>query len=526
MIIALTEGLVADIAKGVAARSEREDELRLLGTYVASPLNWAISTGATSAYHDIESLNGSVWGISRPSSGSHLMALVLAHQRGWNLGAQKFESLGSFESLRNGVNQGTSAAFMWEKFTTKPYHDSGEIRRIGEITTPWPCFMMAATRRSIAAHPEAILKALLAVREACALFHSNDTMPDIIAERYHLKKEDARAWYDNVSLVASPSILQSALSRALTTLKEAKVLDAENPCNPSDLLDPHFAKLETTDIKNVKLYNRPELITRTYNELKARGWSFGDLDWKKLGEIDEQHHYHGTEAVDRAIEEAKIGDTSNVLSLGSGLGGPARYIAGRTGATVLAMDMQADLSQVAEELTQRTHLEDRVHHMAANFLSAHQHLRLNSYSAIVSWLTVLHIQDKDKLFTGVRDILAPGGVFYAEDWYARGAFSTAEQTILNDDVFCSNLPTEEAYKQAITRAGLEVVKFEDLTEDWTAYSANRVANMEAGRDAFVTLHGNDMYERLHYFYVKVRDLFAGGNLGGARVVARKPVVLS
>lgn len=190
---------------------------------------------------------------------------------------------------------------------------------------------------------------------------------------------------------------------------------------------------------------------------------------------------------------------------------------------MLAMDMQSDLSQVAEELTQRTHLEAKVHHMAANFLSAHQHLRLNSYTAIVSWLTVLHIQEKDKLFGGCRDILAPGGIFYAEDWYTRSAFTTAEQTVLNDDIYCTNLPTEEAYCQALTRSGLEVIKFEDLTDDWTAYSAERVAKMEANKEEFIATHGNDIYERLHYFYVKVRDLFAGGHLGGARVVARKPV---
>ena len=27
--------------------------------------------------------------------------------------------------------------FMWETFTTKPFHDSGEVKRVGDITTPW-----------------------------------------------------------------------------------------------------------------------------------------------------------------------------------------------------------------------------------------------------------------------------------------------------------------------------------------------------------------------------------------------------
>lgn len=34
---------------------------------------------------------------------------------------------------------------MWETFMTRPFHLRGEVRRVGELTTPWPCFMMATT---------------------------------------------------------------------------------------------------------------------------------------------------------------------------------------------------------------------------------------------------------------------------------------------------------------------------------------------------------------------------------------------
>lgn len=502
--------------------------MKLLATYVESPLKWAVSAGSSSAYHDVESLDGAVWGVSRMTSGSHLMALVLGHQRGWNLEAMRFETLGSFESLRNGVNRGTAAAFMWETFTTKPYHDSGEVRRIGEITTPWPCFMIATTAKTLkdTTTSHAIAHALSAVREACALFASEkDHMPKTISEKYGLKKEDAEAWYKGVKISATPIILQSALSRALSTLKEAKVISADNPCRAIDLIDIHFATLETRDIKSMRLYNRPELITRTYNELKARGWSHGPLDWQELGSIDQQHHYHGTQAVDKAIEACGIKSDSNVISLGSGLGGPARYIAGKTGASVLAVEMQPDLSHVAEELSERTSLPNgSVTHLAANFLSAQPHLRINAYDAIVSWLTVLHIPERPQLLAGCRELLTSDqnrpGTFYAEDWYRKGEFTDAESSSLREDVFCTYLPTQDEYKKQLTEAGFGSVEFEDLTEDWKKYAAQRVSDMESKKSELVALHGGDIYERLHFFYVRVRDLFAGGSLGGARIVAK------
>jgi len=60
---------------------------------------------------------------------------------------------------------------------------------------------------------------------------------------------------------------------------------------------------------------------------------------------------------------------------------------------------------------------------------------------------------------------------------------------------------------------------EDLTDEWREYTKQRVESFEKKRDSFVRLHGEDTYQRLLYFYTKVRDLFAGGNLGGVRIVA-------
>jgi ABC-type nitrate/sulfonate/bicarbonate transport system substrate-binding protein len=77
VVIALTEGLVKDIA------AEKSD-IRIFGTYVQSPLCWAVSSGANSEIKNIDQLRGKKIGISRFTSGSHLMACVMAAQKGWN----------------------------------------------------------------------------------------------------------------------------------------------------------------------------------------------------------------------------------------------------------------------------------------------------------------------------------------------------------------------------------------------------------------------------------------------------------
>ena len=56
--IALTESLLSGIAKKTA-------EFKLVGTYVTSPLQWAVIVGKDSKYEKLEDLRGEKIGISR-----------------------------------------------------------------------------------------------------------------------------------------------------------------------------------------------------------------------------------------------------------------------------------------------------------------------------------------------------------------------------------------------------------------------------------------------------------------------------
>lgn len=94
--IALTDPLLAGIAKGSS-----NGAYKLVGSYLMTPLNWAVVTGKDSKYQNIADLRGTAMGISRigrlvvnfgiifPAdsriflrSGSHTMANVMALQHG------------------------------------------------------------------------------------------------------------------------------------------------------------------------------------------------------------------------------------------------------------------------------------------------------------------------------------------------------------------------------------------------------------------------------------------------------------
>lgn len=129
-MIALTEALITGIVKKTA-------EYKIVANYVTSPLNWAVIVGKDSKYQKLADLKGEKLGISRIGSGSQVMASYMALQQGWvdesgKVEPIQFEVLGDFKGLRDGVNDGTAAAFMWEHFTSKPFCEYARCRILGQ----------------------------------------------------------------------------------------------------------------------------------------------------------------------------------------------------------------------------------------------------------------------------------------------------------------------------------------------------------------------------------------------------------
>ncbi|CAO3667534.1 unnamed protein product [Rhizopus stolonifer] len=241
LAIALTEGLVAGISKG-------QDWYKIIGTYVDAPLCWALSAGKESQHESIDTLRNSKCGISRYGSGSHIMAYVLADQREWLEKDKKpfeFNVLNNFKAMRDAVNDKSSDYFMWETFTTKPYHDSSEVKRIGQITPPWPAFLFAAHVDLLAGHVEELKKVLGAIQKATNQFmeqKDNESIKKVI-DILGYPEEDVRRWFETVHYAPHHhQVSQNALEVTLSTLLKADVI-TQPIKKANDLCDLQIAEL-------------------------------------------------------------------------------------------------------------------------------------------------------------------------------------------------------------------------------------------------------------------------------------------
>ncbi|MFY0605842.1 MAG: ABC transporter substrate-binding protein [Cyclobacteriaceae bacterium] len=214
--IALTEGVVADIIKGNPAK--------LISTYVTSPLIWGIHTGANNSLQKGDDTFTKQHAISRLGSGSHLMAIVNAHEQYVKIDQSQFTVINNLSGALDSLKSLETDVFYWEKFTTKPYVDAGQLRRIGEYPTPWPCFVIAATDKVLENQPDAIKSMLDVIQTSCTAFMKDSTMVSIVSKRYEIEERDAKAWYGMTQWANSSKIDSVMIDQVVSSLKSAGII--------------------------------------------------------------------------------------------------------------------------------------------------------------------------------------------------------------------------------------------------------------------------------------------------------------
>jgi ABC-type nitrate/sulfonate/bicarbonate transport system substrate-binding protein len=170
------------------------------------------------------------------------MGFVLADQQGWldpasSAPATAFSDtvvLQTFDKLREAVNSGAADFFMWEYFTSKRYYDSGAIRKVGEIYTPWTSWKIVASTALVGADDKAgkdgRVKDLLAkLDQGIAYFNEHqDEAVNYISSELDYSAEDAREWLKTVKFPARTAGVQAeTVQECVEILRKAGVLVGE-----------------------------------------------------------------------------------------------------------------------------------------------------------------------------------------------------------------------------------------------------------------------------------------------------------
>src|ERR1700726_1771791 len=214
-------------------------------------------------------------------------------------------------------------------------------------------------------------------------------------------------------------------------------------------------------------YRATGLTERLKTALVALGPEDQRLTLEQLGALD-QFHTRGRAATTELAKLAGITADMSVLDVGSGVGGPARFLAATYGCRVTGVDLSEAFVDAARYLTERTGLSGRVSFQTASALELP--FDDGRFDVVLLQHVAMNIADRAWLYREIRRVLKSGGRL--------GTFDV----VLNSGEPHYPLPwartpatsfllTAAATREAIAPAGFRNLAWQDDTEAAKTWAA-------------------------------------------------------
>lgn len=159
-------------------------------------------------------------------------------------------------------------------------------------------------------------------------------------------------------------------------------------------------------------YAAAGLLGRLKDTLKVLGPEDRQLTVSQLSTVD-QFHTRGLAATAELARLADLEPGMRVLDVGSGMGGPARFIAENFGCFVTGVDLSEAFVEAARHLTERTGQTDHVTFKVGNALDLP--VDTGGFDVAIQQHVAMNIADRPALYREMYRILKPGGRFAIYD---------------------------------------------------------------------------------------------------------------
>ena len=205
--------------------------------------------------------------------------------------------------------------------------------------------------------------------------------------------------------------------------------------------------------------------------LKAALAGFGPEDQRltpqQLAMLD-QFHTRGVAATAELAKLVGITRDMSVLDVGSGVSGPARYLAATYGCRVTGVDLSAPFVDAARYLTESTGQGGQVSFQAASALDLP--FDAGGFDVVLLQHVAMNIADRARLYHEIRLVLKTGG-----------RFATFDVVLIDGEPHyplpwartpaASFLLTAAATREAIESAGFGILAWQDDAEAAKAWAA-------------------------------------------------------
>jgi ubiquinone/menaquinone biosynthesis C-methylase UbiE len=169
----------------------------------------------------------------------------------------------------------------------------------------------------------------------------------------------------------------------------------------------------------------------------------------------------------RIAESADLAPDCQVLDVGCGIGGPACYLAGFTGARIRGLTPNAAQLQLARKLAMNANVTDRVDFDlgSADALPYPD----NSFDVVLFFESPCHFPDRNQFFREVWRVLRHGGRLAGEDWLVKDGLNPQEAAQYIQPICRTwaipKLGTRMEYALGMAAAGFDVRDAVDLRDE-------------------------------------------------------------
>jgi len=221
--VLLTEGITKAILDGLPAK--------ILSFYVDTPLRWGIHVPRDSIIKNPSDLADKKFAVSRHGSGSHLMAFIEANKHHWDINKLTFNVVGDIYGGLWALENNKADAFLWEKFTTRPFVKKEKCNFIGEVVTPWPCFVIAARKNIVDNKKKELIQLIEVVRKRAQELKNDPLAVDKISWRYHLEKADVKTWLEETNWSHTNQMNLDHFKSVISFLQKANLINEKDSKN-------------------------------------------------------------------------------------------------------------------------------------------------------------------------------------------------------------------------------------------------------------------------------------------------------
>jgi SAM-dependent methyltransferase len=220
-------------------------------------------------------------------------------------------------------------------------------------------------------------------------------------------------------------------------------------------------------------YRASGLTDRLKTALTAFGPDEQRLTPQQLATLD-QFHTRGLAATVELAKLAGIAADMSVLDVGSGVGGPARFLAAAYGCRVTGIDLSEPFVDAARYLTERTGQSERVSFETASALALP--FDDGHFDVVLLQHVAMNISDRARLYREIRRVLKLSGRFALYDVVLKDGDPHYPVPWARTPA-TSFLLTAAATGEVIEAAGFRTLVWQDDTEAAKAW----IAQLRASR---------------------------------------------